>query len=856
MMDIFDELLINKMAVEDELTKFVLEKTSVEYHSVVVGPWINFLSSENTRNLDGGFKGHLATQTENWKITFSIAMDIFTKYHCQFKVAKSLAILEQLNSLHAPVTEANKFITFYPSSTSVFKKMILELYKRLQGLKSPSITTEWQCGIGNPVHFRYGAFKKHVDWNRKTSRPDFFFFDESGRKLSDQRSRVKFLPQGIKLPFSIEEQRELHLINEPIDDNNQINQYEFKMIIQEINKGSVYSAVRKSDGMRVIIKSANPYVRSNGKNKYAKEQLTNETKFLKELADTNVVPKLLDTFSVQGRLFIVEEFIEGKSINRKLDTLSKDAVIYALINTCKKIHDKGVQIGDLSNNNFIYSKNKCVLIDAEDCSYVNMPTEYCNRTPFYHTRAISPQNQLKSDEFALAICCMMVCFGNPPHFLDQKNPIAISNILLEQLNLAFENKIVSLNVKTIINNLIADSLCVANINGRKALLNDTEILHNLCDDIGLNFSGPVNNGRYWKSNLFAESVSPLSIQHGASGVAAAYIFNETLSNEKIVSFVEKLDFNLSKYVGCDASFLFGSSGYLWFLTDVYQKTNSTKILKLIKNIINNIPEVSEVSANDFALGKAGILYSLVHTAIACDSIDINHIIECYMNELTKEAKLEIIQLKSLSFPSLSMVGFAHGAGGVATAIAIAGTLLHSKGTIEVAKQLNGIIVKKINIYMAENECLRYKDLSWCNGLSGIEEGLLISSTVKGATVPNSIFSTMNTIMLKGYYSVNNSVCHGKESILNTLLDYIELTDGNNGKLVDVVLKLAKNEVLSFTDQQNKTVFFDQSGFGHLLDYGVGQAGTAATLLRVLNHTPQLFQFSSDELYTLQQVRNR
>ncbi|MEB3364713.1 lipopolysaccharide core heptose(II) kinase RfaY [Lactobacillus sp. R2/2] len=110
--------------------------------------------------------------------------------------------------------------------------------------------------------------------------------------------------------------------------------------------------------------------------------LNNEIKYMKVLNKSPYIPELIETFSQGKTLVEIMRFISGPQlINIKIE--DKEKVIRSLIKTVYSLHKQGIIIGDLTNTNFIYSNQKCYLVDLEYMASVNTPQKREAQTRFY-----------------------------------------------------------------------------------------------------------------------------------------------------------------------------------------------------------------------------------------------------------------------------------------------------------------------------------------------------------------------------------------------------------------------------------------------------------------------------------------
>ncbi len=191
--------------------------------------------------------------------------------------------------------------------------------------------------------------------------------------------------------------------------------------------------------------------------------------------------------------------------------------------------------------------------------------------------------------------------------------------------------------------------------------------------------------RILKSNEFGEFVSPVSFQHGLSG----YLFylshmRDIYDNGRIIEWlISEGNQNKGNVYLNGCSILFGSSGYLWVLLEFYKKITSNNpsrelIIDKIRDIYKDLmSSYQKVEVFDFALGKSGILLSLMKYCINFNDVDSMKFIREKIEELYSYFVDEIRNVNSLK-----ECNFAHGLAGIAYVISIYNSEFEFKAAYE------------------------------------------------------------------------------------------------------------------------------------------------------------------------------
>ncbi|ERL65709.1 lanthionine synthetase LanC family protein [Schleiferilactobacillus shenzhenensis] len=842
----------------DFLTKFLQHYDARNYTRYQDAHWFYFVPKDVTGQVlpDGGFKGHISAQFQDILSVLEVALPIIINSKCSFKVAVSSRQVTNLIDLHSSITEANKFLTFYPATITEFRSLMFTLFNALRPFKAPSIYTDQQCGVGHPLHFRFGAFVSHSRWNAQHSALEYFFH-YNGQEYVDDRSQGFHLPTDVPSPFSEVEEEKLGFFDDSLPADSPLSEYTFERDLQDRNMGSVFTA-RNSLNQKVIIKTANPYVHGPAEHPTAQDTLKNEYTLLCRLASTECTPKPLAYFSVLGTDFLVEEYITGKTINRDLSVdYPPLQVAKAVVQTVRRVHQERVTIGDLSNNNFIYDGKRAYLIDLGDsaltAAHHAAPLRYY--TPRY---ALPPTRQarqsLANDAFALFATCAVVFLGNPLSYPDTANEAFFD--LRAQLHTAESLGILSTNNTHFLLGLLQNAfpaIASKSVSGSAAF--STGVLTDTFDRVlpvtvagyaHLVHQKPTISGRYWTSNAFAETVSPLGIQHGIAGMLGVIdaLSPDQLSTGRILQINQ--DFAPFIERETDNSYLFGLSGYAWALHSINRERADSHLASVVAALLNKAV-LLPTTKDDYALGAAGVVATLVYCA---DSDDTTVQLVKLADKLASTVHSFTAMINHQLMPSWQDLGFAHGLGGMVFALLSASIRLHRPDQQRMAQDGLLVLRKKLDLLLVIQHHQRYMDLSWCQGLAGIAEALLlVDALIDDATPDEARLSKIEDRLIGGYYSLNDAVCHGKASVMNALLDHQMLAPGT-WHHEKALTRLMQAQLLNGGVVDHGYQFTDESGIGHLLDYGVGQSGTLYTVARYFSGQPHLFTPTQAEMARL------
>ncbi|WHY25305.1 class III lanthionine synthetase LanKC [Bacillus velezensis] len=343
---------------------------STEYKS----PW-KFYNNPNHTLKEQGWKIHISATMNNAQDILKVVSQIIFKHQIPFKHIKDKQSLFNMNSKHGNRTSSGKFIAIYPSSDNMFFGLLNELYEELKHYENGPYILNDKSWKDSNIYYRYGAFK-----NIYNERGELCIKDENGNLIPDNRQPYYKIPE-----FVSDFDQYLDTKNNLLDtqDVSNFNDYEFQGVLRFNNGGGIYTGIRKSDGKKVVIKEGRPKVGLDGQLNDAIDRLNIEYEALNTLTEVEGVVNVLDYFKAWKHVFLVEEFVEGVTLqswcainypfnieNDKNEYISKvKKIINSLIETIKLVHSKDVGMGDLQPQNIMITPESNVkIIDFEAAS--------------------------------------------------------------------------------------------------------------------------------------------------------------------------------------------------------------------------------------------------------------------------------------------------------------------------------------------------------------------------------------------------------------------------------------------------------------------------------------------------------
>lgn len=208
-----------------------------------------------------------------------------------------------------------------------------------------------------------------------------------------------------------------------------VSHYQLVKILGKGAFGTTYLAkdIQLPGNPQYAIKKLNPNTRDKRLLEVARRLFNAEAHALEKLGKHEQIPRFVANFEQNHQFYLVQEFINGHSLNRELRvgrSWSEYNVIQLLrdcLNILKFIHDRGIIHRDIKPNNFIRREedNKLVLIDFGAVKEVigrNQPFS----TIGIGTKGYMPPEQARgkprfnSDIYALGMIALQALIGMKP----------------------------------------------------------------------------------------------------------------------------------------------------------------------------------------------------------------------------------------------------------------------------------------------------------------------------------------------------------------------------------------------------------------------------------------------------------
>ncbi|WP_225827599.1 class III lanthionine synthetase LanKC [Streptomyces naphthomycinicus] len=347
------------------------------WHRVEAANWV-YLSPEDARLPDQGWKIHVSATAADAAEIIDTVWDYCLSRSLTFKFLPNSRAHQATNGKYAPRGSSGKLITLYPADDADLKGVLDELGPLLSAYRGPYILSDlrWRQG---PLHLRYGGFARREclsesgERTAAVARPD-------GVLVPDERTPVFRIPDWAPVPGFIAEQ----IAAGRAAEDEPPFPYTMEKALHYSNGGGIYLATDNATGHRVVLREARPLAGLDGAGDDAVTRLHREAATLRRLAHLDGVPALLGTFTAWEHHFLVQEYVEGQTLQQFTATTNpltmpgRDArqrqeyadtvldILDQLERILDGVHATGTVFGDLSPSNVMLRPDgRVALIDFE-----------------------------------------------------------------------------------------------------------------------------------------------------------------------------------------------------------------------------------------------------------------------------------------------------------------------------------------------------------------------------------------------------------------------------------------------------------------------------------------------------------
>lgn len=324
-----------------------------------------------------GWKIHVSAAAAEAAEVCRLVVDFCLARGIALKYLRSGALVRFLNSKYADRGSSGKLLTLYPVDENQLTDVLPALAELLRGRTGPYVLSDLRYG-DSTVYVRYGAFRP-MTYLSPGGELVQAVRDPDGRLVPDERNPVFTVPSWVTVP---------PVLHESIAKLQAGDPGEFPFVVERplhfSNGGGVYLARHKDTDGYVVLREARPHAGLDRDGLDAVGRLQRERAVLERLDGLECVPRLLDYRVIWEHHFLVEEYVDGKSLMEEVfaryplvgpdqspETLAgytqwATGVLAKIDHALMQIHSRGLRYVDLHPGNILLRPDgRVVLVDYE-----------------------------------------------------------------------------------------------------------------------------------------------------------------------------------------------------------------------------------------------------------------------------------------------------------------------------------------------------------------------------------------------------------------------------------------------------------------------------------------------------------
>jgi hypothetical protein len=836
-----------------------------------------------------GWKIHVSATPLSAPHVLARAVDVLAGHRCAFKFAATLADVAALTSTGCDRSAGGKFITVYPDDDDRLSEIGEDLHRRTSGLSGPVIMSDRPLSPGSLVHFRYGVFDAAPVLTNDGSFESMLLAPD-GSLARDRRLAWFSPPPWAPAPLPDESPA----AEDEEDGCGPVllgKQFTAHRAIRHANRGGVYRATDGVTDREVVVKHARHDVGGALDGSDVRTLLRREAWMLDRLAPLGIAPRKVALFEQDGDLFLVEETIEGTTLeewtfaradhDRGLLPNAALEIARGLIELLATIHAEGLVCCDLTPSNVMVTpRNGLRLVDVEGVAEPGKPM-----TSMYTATYAAPE-QLAAPEFApaplppanlfsLGAMLFFVVSGVHP-VLAPERPVArcAEDRLVRWLSaMAAENRAARLLRPLIAGLTPEDPGARWTLDRARAFVSDPDpppavagpppsaeerlgrARRLLSDGVAhlVDAMRPAGERYLWPASSVTANCDPRAVQHGAAGVLtrAAPALDDPRLLDAVRTAASWVDERMRSPQRLLPGLYFGHSGTAWAL---YEAGHLLEDPGLRERAISLAKAVPVPWPNpDVCHGTAGAGMAQLHFLQATgDRAFAERAHACARALVVGRERREhgLVWPIPSDFDSalrgIAHNGYAHGVAGIGTFLLLAAGRLDCPQYLRTAKEAGESLAATVAIEDGEAwwpsgevaEPAHTRLAHWCSGSSGIGTFLVRLWRETGDPGLLDLCARAAAAVRRDRWQAPTCACHGLAGDGEFLVDMADIAGDRRCR--DWALDLFTCLDARSYERNGRLLVPDESGTVTTAGYGIGLAGVMAFLLRLCHGGPRLW----------------
>lgn len=819
-----------------------------------------------------GWKLHVSATPASATEVVRRCVGVLAGEHTAFKVARSSTVVGEITGPHADRAQAGKVVTVYPADEATFLRVAEALTEATVGLSGPRILTDRPVRPGGLVHYRYGAFTG-VPMFASNGMLTAGLRAPDGTVVADRREARFTPPPWVVDPFGTPaaSSPSARLL---------AGRYAVSCAIRHAARGGVFRATDVLTGEPVVVKQGRGHIGETRTGEDARARLRHEAEVLAGLANEPGLPRLIDLFEQEGDLFLVETDLGGVSLSAWGTTGAKAgltrtlALLADLARTVQRFHDRELILRDLSPNNIIVGRDGTLgLVDLETVLRPGDDPAICRGATKAYAAPEVRQDPLDAtpaaDVFSLGAVIVFALTGEHP-LLNDDLPTVAAWLGVAGRRLRMPSRLADLVEQMCAvdpharptGEAVAGELAMVARSGRRrpasrravaaALARTHEPLTGESLDIAISaltdalVGGVQVHDRQAAvvSSSVGQMTAPTNVHHGSAGVALILARHVAHSGDgRVKSVLEALiDWTNRRALelpdGLPVGLSFGGAGTAYATGAAAQILGRPDLMTRAVHESLHLP--ADYPVSDVTHGTAGLGLALLHL---WDQTADPRLGERAVQVAHTLGRRAVRDGRGVGWPTGSNgsrgIGFAHGLAGVGTFMRCVADRFDDPLASRLADETVTTLIRGAVVV---DDCARWRlDLSdrpvtaswWCHGTAGVVVPLVHAP--QGDVDPD-LLRACGRALVADRWQVGLSYCHGLAGSAEALLDLDVALPGEGwARRAAELLALAWSR---HTSSPDGAIDLGDPVVGSVPDFGVGQAGLLAVMLRLRDGGPR------------------
>lgn len=378
--------------------------------------WLFFYKETNDLPTQG-WKIHMNSIIPHIDELISAVSNYCFSQELNWKILRSRKKLERAVYGGVSYPQTGKQITIYMKNDNELRLHIQRLNNLSKQFSGVVIPFDKKFDDNSCLYYRFGCFVPIIKYNKFNARKEYHL--EINGDLKEDTKLRGYNPYNVKDPVIDLAKDEKSL------SSHELKEIKVNGVLKQSGKGGVYKGIWKSKN--VVVKEGRKNFQADEYGRTVIDRIENEKNVLDILNDTEVTPKVLHSFGIDGNKYIIIQYIEGKSLRDYVEQIHHFGeyedlikVVNNLIDALQMIHQNNIILRDLSPNNIIVRNDLSICIIDLENAYISTGNNPVFRA--YTLGYVNPdfvefnRNSIADDYYALGAILYYMATSFDPYF--------------------------------------------------------------------------------------------------------------------------------------------------------------------------------------------------------------------------------------------------------------------------------------------------------------------------------------------------------------------------------------------------------------------------------------------------------